>query len=147
MPDNAFLDTNILIYIYSKDESEKRNQAQRFSKQADVWISTQVLNELSNVLHKKFSVPYLKILNVMDELEAAFQVTTVTTTVIRQAIVLGDRYGYSYFDNLMLASALETGCSQLYSEDMQHGQSIESRLTIVNPFLSETNLSLSINRE
>lgn len=48
--------------------------------------------------------------------------------------MLGERYGYSYFDSLMLASALEQGCSILYSEDMQHGQILEGGLRIIDPF-------------
>jgi predicted nucleic acid-binding protein len=40
----------------------------------------------------------------------------------------------SYFDSLILASACETGCQTLYSEDLQDGQRIENQLMIVNPF-------------
>jgi len=42
------------------------------------------------------------------------------------------RYGFSYYDSLIIASALECECSVLFSEDMQHGQIIESTLKIVN---------------
>ncbi|MFZ1344751.1 hypothetical protein [Thiothrix eikelboomii] len=58
----------------------------------------------------------------------------MTSQTIEQALVLGERYGYSYFDSLMLASALEQGCSILYSEDMQHGQILEGGLRIIDPF-------------
>ena len=44
------------------------------------------------------------------------------------------RYHYSYYDSLILASAVESRCTVLYSEDMQHGQVIEKKLKIVNPF-------------
>jgi predicted nucleic acid-binding protein len=47
---------------------------------------------------------------------------------------LAERYQYSYFDSLILASALEAGCQILYSEDLQDGQRIENQLMIVNPF-------------
>lgn len=77
---------------------------------------------------------YTDILNVIHELQSNFQVTTVTTQTIEQALLLGERYRYSYFDSLMLASALEQGCTVLYSEDMQHGQIIEGLLRIVDPF-------------
>jgi predicted nucleic acid-binding protein len=50
------------------------------------------------------------------------------------ALNLAERYQYSYFDSLILASALEAGCQILYSEDLQDGQRIENQLTIVNPF-------------
>ncbi len=49
--------------------------------------------------------------------------------------MLLDRYRFSYFDSLILASALTANCQILYSEDLQHGQVIDGRLTIINPFL------------
>lgn len=134
MPVKVFLDSNVLIYLYSEDESEKAYLAQQCAQEPDAWISTQVLNEVSNVLRRKQKQTYPAILKVIQELQGNFQVTTVTTQTIEQALLLGERYRYSYFDSLMLASALEQGCSLLYSEDMQHGQVIEGVLQIVDPF-------------
>ncbi len=54
--------------------------------------------------------------------------------IIIRGLALKKRYGYSYWDTLILASALECDCSIVYSEDMQDGQRIEQTLTIVNPF-------------
>jgi predicted nucleic acid-binding protein len=45
------------------------------------------------------------------------------------------KYQFSYWDSLILAAALESGCIWLYSEDLQDGQQIENTLTIRNPFL------------
>jgi predicted nucleic acid-binding protein len=55
--------------------------------------------------------------------------------VIQKALKLNSKYGYSYYDCLILASALLNDCEYLYSEDMQHNQLIEGKLKIVNPFL------------
>ncbi len=134
MPAKAFLDSNIVIYLYSEDESDKAELALQCAQQPEVWISTQVLNEVSNVLRRKQQQSYSAIFKVVQELQANFQVTTVTTRTIEQALLLGERYHYSYFDSLMLASALETSCTVLYSEDMQHGQLIEGLVRIVDPF-------------
>ena len=46
-----------------------------------------------------------------------------------------ERYRFSWFDSLIVATALEAGCETLFTEDLQHGQVIENRLTIFNPFL------------
>jgi predicted nucleic acid-binding protein len=46
-----------------------------------------------------------------------------------------DKYQYSFWDSMMLASALENKCTEIYSEDMQHNQTIEDKLRIINPFL------------
>jgi predicted nucleic acid-binding protein len=51
------------------------------------------------------------------------------------ALKVFEKYGYSIFDSLIIAAALELGCNTLYTEDMQHGQVIEGTLKITNPFL------------
>jgi len=137
MQDKVFLDSNVLIYLYSEDEPEKANLALKCAQEPNVWISTQVLNEVSNVMYRKQKLAYAEILKVVQELQSNFQVTTVTTRTIEQALLLGERYRYSYFDCLMLASSLEQGCVRLYSEDMQHEQIIEGSLRIVNPFAGQ----------
>ena len=134
MPDKVFLDSNVLIYLYSEDEPEKANLALKCAQEPDAWISTQVLNEVSNVMYRKQRLAYSDILNVVQELQNNFQVTTVTPRTIEQALLLGERYQYSYFDCLMLASSLEQSCAILYSEDMQHEQVIDGSLRIINPF-------------
>jgi predicted nucleic acid-binding protein len=52
-----------------------------------------------------------------------------------EALKIHQKYQYSYYDSLIIASALENQCDILYSEDMQHQQLIENRLLIFNPFL------------
>jgi predicted nucleic acid-binding protein len=56
-----------------------------------------------------------------------------STALYIRAVEVRTRYRYSFYDSLIIAAALEAGCTRLYSEDLQHGQRIE-RLTIVNPF-------------
>jgi predicted nucleic acid-binding protein len=48
------------------------------------------------------------------------------------------KYSYSYWDSLIIATALENNCSILYTEDMQDGQLIEDKLRIGNPFVAKT---------
>jgi predicted nucleic acid-binding protein len=55
-------------------------------------------------------------------------------TSIDQALSIAQRYKYSYWDSLILSSALENGCKVLYTEDMQDGQTIDGKLKIENPF-------------
>jgi predicted nucleic acid-binding protein len=134
MPDKVFLDTNILIYGYSEDEPDKRQRASECVRSGEAWISTQVLNETINVLKRKFSLEYSQIQNTVRELSEQFEIALVSVNTIEIALNLAERYRYSYFDSLILASACETGCQILYSEDLQDGQQIDNQLTIVNPF-------------
>jgi predicted nucleic acid-binding protein len=134
MNDRVFLDTNILIYVYSQDEPQKQQQAIACTELGSIWISTQVLNETVNVLKRKFKLDYPEIRAVIQEFTQYFQVTTVSPKTIEQALNITERYQFSYFDSLIVASAVETQCDRLYSEDLNNGQCIDEQLTIINPF-------------
>jgi predicted nucleic acid-binding protein len=136
MTAKTFLDTNIIIYGYSQDEPEKQKYAHECAQGSDVWISTQVLNETINTLKRKFSLDYSQIIAVVDELTQQFQIAIVSIETIDNALAIAQRYQYSYFDSLIIASALEVGCDRLYSEDLQDGQRIENQLTLANPFIT-----------
>ena len=134
MSAKAFFDTNVLIYLYSVDETEKQQLALRKIETIENrWISTQVLSEISNTLSKKFKLKYSDIANVLTEIQATFHVATVKPNTIDQALTLAQIYRYSYYDSLIIAAALEQSCKFLYSEDMQHQQIIDQQLTILNP--------------
>ncbi len=61
-------------------------------------------------------------------------VVSVTSETIETALMLKGKYHFSYWDSLMLSAALISNCEVVYSEDMQHNQTIEGRLRILNPF-------------
>ncbi len=132
MKDKIFIDTNILLYLYDLD-NEKKRKAKEILK-SNHCISTQVLNEFSNVSIKKIKLNY-KDLN--ENLKKIIEKTTVfvfTEETILLAVKIQYKYKFQYYDSLIIATALENGCSVLYSEDMQHKQLIENKLTIINPF-------------
>ena len=56
------------------------------------------------------------------------------------AVDISKRHGFRIYDSLILAAAMQAGCTTVYSEDMQHGQTV-GKLTIVNPFLTPSKLS------
>lgn len=131
---SAFLDSNIVLYAYGDDrlESESAIAIQLLADYPS--ISTQVVNECSHVMRRKLVWQPAK---VAEELEILLELTklhTVGINDIRLAWRIAARYGFSHYDSLIVASAVAAGCEQLLSEDMQHGQQIEQRLTIVNPF-------------
>ena len=130
----AFVDTNILLYLYSEADELKRNCAYSVMKQYDCQISTQVLNEFSNVCTKKWNLSIEKIQDLIRQICLYYDVTYIYEDTIEKALRIHERYKYSYYDSLMIASALEHYCSYLLTEDMAHSQVIEGRLTIRNIF-------------
>ncbi|GHV78054.1 twitching motility protein PilT [Spirochaetia bacterium] len=129
----VFFDSNILVYLYTETELAKKRQALLEFISNDRYISTQVLNELSNVGFKKLNLTVKEVQDISSELISVCYFSVVDYKTIQSAHVLKDRYGYSYYDCLMLASALECGCKYLYSEDMSDDQTIKG-LTIRNIF-------------
>ena len=134
MKDRAFLDSNILIYLYSEDELEKQSIANSLFDKFECVISTQTLNEFCNVCIKKMKKPVAEIIESLNEIKENSILEFIDDKIIEQALLLREKYSYSYFDSLMLSSALKYSCGIIYSEDMQHGQIIENSLKIVNPF-------------
>lgn len=133
MTDNGFLDTNVLIYTVTGDSRKKEIAIHLLC--ATAVISTQVINECVNVMSRKWKYDYSQIRLIIDQFVQDCQVMTLSLQTVHLAMDLAKRYHYSYFDSLILASALEANCERLYSEDLQHGQVIDKRLQILNPFL------------
>ncbi|MHC1743855.1 MAG: hypothetical protein AB9873_12595 [Syntrophobacteraceae bacterium] len=69
------------------------------------------------------------------ETVGSFSMSEIGVEHVLEAMSLHEHYGYSYWDSLVIATALLCGCSRLYSEDMQHTQVIADKLEIINPFI------------
>ena len=128
---NVFIDSNIWIYYYSMAPDDKFTRAKTLilDNFASLVLGTQILGELYNVLIRK---------NMASEADAKLVITDLVSEFPVIAMDSNDmnmRYGYSYWDSLIIATAIQSDCTILYSEDMQHDQFIENKLTIVNPFL------------
>jgi predicted nucleic acid-binding protein len=132
--DKDFFDTNIVVYAYSHDEPEKQVIAKNLFKKTLPVVRTQVLGEFANVLRRQFRCEYPEIAAAVIQVTKICQVVTLTSNHIIRALALADKYGYHFYDCLILATALAENCTRVYSEDLQHGQVIESTLTIHNPF-------------
>lgn len=132
---STFLDSNILVYCYTGTEPQKQQMAfQVIDDSPLLVISTQVLQEFCNVAYKKFSPKEIDLEQALLEIQSLAVVHVNTVDTINKANMLKGKYGYSFYDSLVIAAALEAGCSILYSEDLQDAQVIENSLKIVNPF-------------
>jgi predicted nucleic acid-binding protein len=130
----AFVDTNVFVYIYSDDEQDKRKQAITQIDKFDRVISTQVLNEFCNVCIRKMRMELPSVANAIGKICLTNALTAINEKSVRKALFIHGKYGYSYYDSLMVASAIESGCEYLLSEDMADGQIIEETLTVKNIF-------------
>ncbi len=136
MKDRAFIDTNILVY-HATELSEKKELIINALKSSRLgFISIQVINEFINTSIKKKLFDKESIRNIVKAYIKMFSVAGLTTETIDKALSIRDKYQYSYYDSLIIATALENNCTILYSEDMQNGQIIENTLKITNPFIN-----------
>ena len=130
----AFLDTNLLVYLYSEQEPEKQQIIYSLMNEYDRFVSTQVLNEFCNVCIRKLKLPNESIKLAIDEICNTCEVLTIDESHVQSALDLREKYGYSYYDSLIIASALDGNCDYLLTEDLSDSQIIEGKLTIKNIF-------------
>ena len=127
-----FLDSNVLVYAFTTDA---RAQKAEDLLARGCTISVQGLNEFANVARRKLRMDW-------QEVDAALASIKILCHAVRpldlatheSAMRLSQRFGFSIYDALIVAAALQADCSVLWSEDMQDGLVVEGRLRIANPF-------------
>ncbi|MCY3703025.1 MAG: PIN domain-containing protein [Rhodospirillales bacterium] len=85
------------------------------------------------MLRCKFRLEWAAISEALSDLRIALHpIRPVTVDTHMAAIELAKMHGFSSYDALIVASALEARCDRLLTEDLQAGRRING-LTIVNP--------------
>ena len=129
---NAFIDTNVLIYAQG---TGARSETARRVVLAGGVISVQVLNEFAAVLRRKFRLEWAEIADALADVHTALgPVRPVGVEIHLHAVALAGSHGFSFYEALVVASALEAGCDTLLTEDLQAGRRVDG-LNIVNPFV------------
>lgn len=138
MSGRAFFDTNVLVYLFDEDSPDKQARAKKlFEAQArsgKIVLSPQVLQEFYVTVTRKLARP----LSREDALAAvthlnSFPVVPVDGSTVLRAINLHQSASLSFWDALIIQTALEANCKKIFSEDMQHERRF-SDLVIENPF-------------
>lgn len=127
-----FLDTTVLLYLMSADAA-KADRVERLLE-GGATVSVQVLNEFAVVALRKLGMTIAEVREALESITATCTVTPLTLQVHQRGLHIAERYGFSIYDSLIVAAALDAGCSALYTEDLQDGQRIERVLTVRNPF-------------
>ena len=136
-PDSiCFVDTNIWLYsfIQSQDALSKTEIAQTIIKEAEIYISTQIINEMSINLKRKVGFSEIEIQDLIKSLYKRHTVVELSEDILLKASIIRKNNSFSFWDSLVAASALDCDADYLISEDMQDGFKLENKLTIINPF-------------
>ncbi|MFI0347977.1 MAG: PIN domain-containing protein [Chthoniobacterales bacterium] len=136
MRDKVFFDTNILLYVGDSRNEVKQQKAQEILMSSDKKnrgvISTQVLQEYYVTETKKLKRDP-SLIKEMLKLWQQFEVITVSPAMIEEAADISVLYKLSFWDSLIITTALFAHCTQLLTEDLHHEQIIRG-LKIINPF-------------
>ena len=130
-----FFDTNVLLYLLS-EEAAKADQAETLITGGGT-ISVQVLNEFAAVASRKLGMSLVEIRELLHTVREVCHVEPITVATHDRALAVCERYGFTIYDSLILASALLTGCEVIYTEDLGDGQVIDDRLMVQNPFRAQ----------
>ena len=128
------LDTNILVYLYDDSDERKRNISESLILDRPI-IGSQVISEFLNVTKKLLKLPKNELMDKANKLFRVCEIVSMNQMTITKAKDLIVKYDFQLFDSLIVASALQSDCTVLYSEDLHHNLLVENQLRIINPFI------------
>ena len=134
MSGEFFFDTTVLIYAVARNDPRAATAEELLAKGGTV--SIQVLNEFVAVARRKLRMPWEEVVEALAAIRVLCAAPVAITIATHDAALrIAQRYEFHLYDSLIVAAAIEAGCTTLYSEDLQHGQTI-GPVTIRNPFRS-----------
>ena len=140
MPAKRFLDTNIFVYSFSKQDERKASIArglieEGLTHQVMTAISLHVVHEFLNVATAKFVVPMSESAarNYMDDVLRPLCAVPTTLNLYGDALSIRAETQWSFYDCLIVAAAARSECELLYSEDLQHDRVVRG-VRICDPF-------------
>lgn len=134
MSEKVAVDTNVLIYLHDDTIALKKRIALEILAKKPV-IAAQVISEYLNVLKRLTNEPKLRLIEHCLLTVEECEIISINYTLIEKAKDLIIRYDFQLFDSMIVASALQAGCTILYSEDLHQNLLVENRLRIINPFI------------
>jgi predicted nucleic acid-binding protein len=131
----CFVDSNIWLYALMGTPADPKSiAAKTLLNQISPVISLQVIQEVCANLVKRKKAKRSLILQVISSFESDCLILIPTILTLKLAEELRDQYHSSFWDSLILATAVESKVPILYTEDLQHQMIIRQQLTIINPF-------------
>jgi predicted nucleic acid-binding protein len=136
MSAKLFIDSNVFLYAVEEQDPAKSRLAEewlRYAYRSGLGTSNlQVMNEITNVLLKRVSMPPEQVFAIVDGF-SALGISPISRETVAAARIIRFETAYAWWDCLLLASAMELGCREFLSEDLRDGHAVRG-LTIVNPF-------------
>lgn len=128
-----FVDSNILLYLVLDNglKAARVREVLGFG----CTISVQVLNETSSVLRRKYKMPWNEVRQFLGLVSGLTEIVPLDVSTHETGINIAERFGFSIYDSMIIAAAMHSDCDTVFSEDMQHGQTIDGLVRVINPFV------------
>ena len=137
----VFVDTNVLLYSVDDRDAGQARRARRLAARAAGRAAAAASQRAGAQRVLRQRAPQVPDRRSPPATRAPWCAATSTgsrgrstTPTVETAWAVESRYGFSYWDALIVAAAQQQGCRYLLSEDLQHGQQVDS-VQILNPFL------------
>lgn len=131
----SFTDSNVWLYSFiATQDPNKTAIANQIIQSGNICLSSQVVNEVCSNLIRKQSFDETRINQLIARFYFAHLVVDLNEQILLSASALRVRYNFSFWDGIIVASALSANAVTFYSEDMHDGLLVENKLKIVNPF-------------
>jgi predicted nucleic acid-binding protein len=135
MTHKVFIDTNILVYSMDVHDGKKRNACRALLKKTAIdgngVISTQVMQEFYVAATVKLKADPLKVKAILHSFEN-LEIISITPPLIKEAVDCQIINRISFWDSLIVIAAEYSKCAELWTEDLNEGQTIRG-VKIVNP--------------
>jgi predicted nucleic acid-binding protein len=141
MSDKYFLDTDILVYAFDKEDIQKQRIAKHYLdcllNNPNYVISLQVVNEFCHVVLKKLApvMPQDRLRAFVNYIPES-RIVPLTKKITLKTLEVKDRYLFAFWDSMIVATAMVNQCDYLLTEDLSHSQKVD-QVTIINPFREE----------
>lgn len=130
----VFIDTNIWLFMIDDADEVKQNLSKRLINKNDVVITTQILNELTVNLIKKYGYTEMMIRDFIAKIYEKHKVIEMDGKIYNTASLFREKYYLGYWDSIIIAAAFEAQASMVYSDKIKDGLVIEGRLGVINPY-------------
>ncbi|MFN0049321.1 MAG: PIN domain-containing protein [Cytophagales bacterium] len=133
LANDLFVDSNVILYLLDAKNNKSQISKEILGKHPN--INAQVLVEVVNVCKRKFGYSKSECISLWKDICQTCEIVPIAASTLKLCGSLVEKYDFQLFDSIIVASALESDCDILCSEDMHHTLLVEERLTIINPFL------------
>ncbi len=135
-PARFTVDTNILVYVIDRDAGVKHDlstEILRRSTGQDCWLTLQSVSEFYSAVTRRMIMDRSAAAAQVEDWLTLFPVLGPSSTAIRAAMAHASADRASYWDGLLVETALEGGCAVVVTEDMHDGAMLGSA-RICHPF-------------